>query len=143
MRWIIWLVIILHGVWGIIGLSSNTQLFTTTFYALLQLTGFSQSYTSLILLGGSVLATVSLLRFQKKRREVGLFLVLPQQFLLLISMGGVIEAVLLGTYANGVIEPRVFIFADQVPILLLGCFHSLAIFDSFSKKVAEVLGRIA
>jgi hypothetical protein len=138
----IWYAVILHLVWGIVGITNlSTPLFTTTFYGLLQLTGSSQLETSLILIGASVSSTLSLLKF-RDRRDLGLLLVLPQQFLLLVSMGGAIQAVILSKFADGTIRPSAFILIDQFPAILVACLHSLAIFEMYSRRVSLWLGRI-
>jgi hypothetical protein len=124
-------------------LTLGTPLFTTTFYALLELTGFTQLYTSLLLITASTMSVISLIKFQKEHRDLGLLLILPQQFLLLVSMGGAIEAVVKGVYADGTVRPSVFIFVDQFPAILIACFHTLAIFDIYSTKVHSLLNKVA
>ncbi len=56
-----------------------------------------------------------------------ILLMLPQQFLLLISATGAITAIYMAQYADGVIRPRFFIAADQVQIILAALCHAIAI----------------
>lgn len=55
-------------------------------------------------------------------------LMIPQQFLLLISAGGAFEAMWEGQFADGVVRPTAFIVADQMPAILAAIGHVLAIF---------------
>lgn len=52
---------------------------------------------------------------------------LPQQALLLISASAIITSVIVGHFADGVIRPRGFIFADHFNIILMAFFHALVI----------------
>ena len=51
------------------------------------------------------------------------FLVLPQQFLLIASAVGAIFCVIDGRFADGAIYPRPFIFVDQIYLVLLCIGH--------------------
>ena len=51
------------------------------------------------------------------------FLVLPQQFLLIASAIGAILCVIDGEFADGAVYPRPFIFVDQVYLVLLCVAH--------------------
>jgi len=52
------------------------------------------------------------------------FLVLPQQFLLIASAIGAIYCVIDGKFADGAVYPRPFIFVDQVYLILLCVAHA-------------------
>jgi hypothetical protein len=54
-------------------------------------------------------------------------LLLPQQVLLMMSAAGVIEAIWLAQFADGVVRPRAFIAADQMYSVLAAVGHTLAI----------------
>ena len=54
---------------------------------------------------------------------LGVFLVLPQQFLLIASAIGAIFCVIDGRFADGAVYPRPFIFVDQVYLVLLCVAH--------------------
>ena len=51
------------------------------------------------------------------------FLVLPQQFLLIASAIGAIQCVIDGKFADGAVYPRPFIFVDQTYLVLLCVAH--------------------
>ena len=52
-----------------------------------------------------------------------LFLVLPQQFLLIASAIGAVFCVIDGKFADGAVYPRPFIFVDQIYLVLLCVAH--------------------
>lgn len=52
-----------------------------------------------------------------------LFLVLPQQFLLIASAIGAIFCIIDGKFADGAVYPRPFIFVDQIYLVLLCVAH--------------------
>jgi hypothetical protein len=52
-----------------------------------------------------------------------LFLVLPQQFLLIASAIGAIFCIIDGKFADGAVYPRPFIFVDQIYLVLLCLAH--------------------
>jgi len=54
---------------------------------------------------------------------LGVFLVLPQQFLLIASAIGAIFCVIDGKFADGAVYPRPFIFVDQIYLVLLCVAH--------------------
>jgi hypothetical protein len=54
---------------------------------------------------------------------LGVFLVLPQQFLLIASAIGAIFCVIDGKFADGAVYPRPFIFVDQIYLVLLCAAH--------------------
>jgi hypothetical protein len=51
------------------------------------------------------------------------FLVLPQQFLLIASAIGAVFCVIDGKFADGAVYPRPFIFVDQIYLVLLCVAH--------------------
>jgi hypothetical protein len=54
-------------------------------------------------------------------------LMVPQQFLLFISAGGAIQAMVEGQFADGTIRSASFLIADQSPAVLAAIGHTLAI----------------
>jgi hypothetical protein len=51
------------------------------------------------------------------------FLVLPQQFLLIASAIGAVFCIIDGKFADGAVYPRPFIFVDQIYLVLLCVAH--------------------
>ena len=52
-----------------------------------------------------------------------IFLVLPQQFLLIASAIGAVYCIIDGKFADGAVYPRPFIFVDQIYLVLLCVAH--------------------
>ncbi len=63
--------------------------------------------------------------FQRGIREA-LFL-LPQQFIMMISAGGALQAMWLGQFADGVQRSHAFLITDQVPAVIAAILHTYAI----------------
>lgn len=76
-----------------------------------------------LLLSAAALAISS---FWVRRLLVSAALVIPQQFILIISAFGAINAIVLSQFADGVIRPRQFIAVDQVYSLVLAVFYVYA-----------------
>ena len=58
----------------------------------------------------------------------------PQQLLLVVAAIGALVAVVMGTYADGVARPTLFIATDQLPVMLMPIFHAFAIIFSRDYK---------
>jgi hypothetical protein len=56
-----------------------------------------------------------------------LCLLIPQQILLLITAIGSVEAILAGSYADGILRSPLFIACDQLPRISLAGLYSVAI----------------
>ncbi len=79
---------------------------------------------------GALLSVASLAAsgFFMKRRMLNLLSLVPQQFILFLSAGGALEAMLLGRFADGVERAQAFLVADQCSALLIAFFHTWALF---------------
>lgn len=55
------------------------------------------------------------------------FLLIPQQAILMMSAGGAIEAMWLGQFADGILRPHAFIIADQSYSVIAAIGHTVAI----------------
>ena len=51
---------------------------------------------------------------------------LPQQFIMLLSSGGAIHAMVVGHFADGIARSNAFLLADQSPTIILVIFHTWA-----------------
>ena len=60
-------------------------------------------------------------------RQIRALLCMPQQIILCMSALGAFLAAVHASYGDGVVHPRLFIFADQWPAMLLAPFHTFAI----------------
>lgn len=83
-------------------------------------------YTKFVLAAVAFLAGVALF-FDGLRRTA---LLLPQQTILFLSAVGAVEAMYLSAYADGVLRPRAFLIADQLPAVLLAVAHTIAIINA-------------
>jgi hypothetical protein len=54
-------------------------------------------------------------------------LLLPQQFVMMVSAGGAVYAMYLGQFADGVQRSHAFLVADQAPAVIAAVFHTIAI----------------
>ena len=77
-------------------------------------------------------ALVVLSSYRNKADLLGLLLYVPQQTAMLCSSGSAFIAIITQKFADGVVRPWSFITNDQIPYLLLGIFHSFALFDIFA-----------
>jgi hypothetical protein len=71
-------------------------------------------------------STAALLSLCAGNWIVRIFMLVPQQFITLLSAGGVIVAVYNGQYADGVDHPRSFIATDQIIYVLLSILHAVS-----------------
>ena len=132
-QWIIWHVIALHCVWSALLISSDAAAWVTAINSLYVLLGKSYGAVSAAVTIAAVLAGASLLR---GRRDIwGILLIIPQQFLLIISAHGAITAMVLSQFADGVIRPRAFIMADQMAPVLIAIFHTCAVLEPYVRKI--------
>lgn len=114
---------ILHFLWGIILITAarTTTLRTTPFAYILDL--FGPDTGGLLMLGSAAAAWTGL-RFPGWR---GLGLGTVQNALLWLAATSGLVASWVGHYADGVPRSHAFIFADQLPIMLLAPFHFWAL----------------
>lgn len=59
--------------------------------------------------------------------RIGLILMAPQQFILIVSAGGAINAMITGRFADGVVRPHWFLIADQSPAVAAAIAHTIAL----------------
>lgn len=64
-------------------------------------------------------------------------LFLPQQVLLMMSAAGVVEAIWLAQFADGVMRPRAFIASDQIYSVLAAIGHTTAIVTIAMTRLAR------
>ena len=124
MHWMLLYAVLLHAIWGIFLLWSPDDIGATPL-ALLHIFLRNRTFESAIYLLAS-LGTVAMLSHWIPRHW-SLLCGLPQQFLLMVSAGGSLWAVIIGQYADGVPRPWVFILADQLPAMLAALCHTGAL----------------
>lgn len=118
-----WYAIILHLTWAGLLLFSISPTKVTGINILYQL------FPNKILLAGililsSLMAFLAITRFRQIKTLIWL---LPQQFLLLLAAIAVIQVIVNGHFADGVIRDRYFLAADKAGILLVAFFHTLSL----------------
>lgn len=116
--------VILHGVWAA-ALFFDPDVRGVT--AIWELSTWAPApYTKFVLATVAVLAAVALFLKELPRTA----LLLPQQLILLLSAWGALQAMYLSAYADGVLRPRAFLIADQMPAVLLAVAHTIAIINA-------------
>ncbi|HKB32058.1 MAG TPA: hypothetical protein VKD26_14640 [Streptosporangiaceae bacterium] len=68
---------------------------------------------------------------------------LPQQGLLTISAYAALLAVIDAHYGDGVIRPRMFILADQAPVIITMVLHTAAMVELHARRPADDVVRSA
>ena len=129
-KWIIWYAVFLHIAWGCALLQSESPLGVTAIHHIgIMLPGRWTSAVGLIMIG--TLAGIGLLT---NDRMLSLIVLLPQQFVLMLSALGAIVAIYHSTFADGVVRPRAFIFTDQMPAVLAAIFHTCALLEAHGRE---------
>lgn len=114
--------IVVHLSWAISLLDGDDPLGATPLHTL----GVLNRYALIVLLVvASAFALWSLA--WPIRSRWGIAALVPQQILLLVSGGGSLRAIVESSYADGVLRPTAFIFADQMPVVLLAVIHTCAL----------------
>lgn len=125
-RPILWMATILHMFWG-----SMLIVYPDTVKLTTGLAPFSFAPTAwgLAMVMSSTLAAIALVyEAQGKRVNAWTFwCFLPQQAFLMVSAFSVIYFVSIGHYASGTMLPRLFIFTDQFPKIILAILHPLGV----------------
>jgi hypothetical protein len=131
---VIFIAVILHFFLGIILIISPVIINTTSTGLMIQY--FSNKYIAgLVLIFISLLSTYSLYRKTFDKKNV--FLLLPQQLFLILSAGWAINSVFVGHFSDGIIRSPYFILADQLPIILIAVFFTLAIFQMYTELLSR------
>lgn len=114
----------IHCAWGVALMVSPLRI--TGISLILELCRGNNYLAGLIFILAGLLATISVwsnLRTQLRH----LMMFLPQQFLLFVSMIGSIESIASGSFPNGEHISPLFVFVDQIYLIVLCFFHIFAI----------------
>ena len=126
---IVFLAIVQHFFWAAM-LLWNEQVEQVT--ALAALSPFVILYRGVVpLITVAIMAAASIFIQSRIWRTA---MMLPQQFILGVSAMGALEAMYNSTFADGVWRPRAFLIADQIPVVLIAVFHTIAIIRSARNK---------
>ena len=122
---------VIHCAWGIGLLVAPFR--TTGIDLILTLSHSNHVVAGLIFISAGLLATVSTWSYFDKA-IIHVLLFMPQQTLLFISMIGALQSMSLGRFADGVPRPLLFIFIDQIYLVVLCFFHIFAIIMGYGLK---------
>lgn len=140
--WIFWYAIILHGLWGISLIFGDSPYYTTGLSIFIDIFKI-ELVSGTILLFIVACAILSIYWEEKVNIMICVLLLIPQQFLTVISAGAAINAIVESAFPDGVVRPRLFIFNDQVHAVLLMIFHTAAILEMYGKEtVSNLLKRM-
>ena len=134
-QWIIWLAVGTHLFWGYLLLSHGEVVsWITAIHFTISQFGFSYQALGLTYCGVAIIALVALF-INDDRPLLRLGMMLPQQFFLCVSLIGAFQAVRDSQFADGVIRPRAFLAADQIPFgIMLTVGHTCAILEPFVRS---------
>jgi hypothetical protein len=73
-----------------------------------------------------IVPSLAVAGFYMSKRRNTLLALIPQQFLLYLSAGGALEAIVHGHFADGVERSQAFLLADQCAAFLIAAAHTWA-----------------
>jgi hypothetical protein len=121
--WIIWYAVALHALWGVLVLVDGAAEGATPLSAY---RAQPRAVVGLALLAVAALAAYGVSQ-TRRHPTLAMLALMPQQGLLSVSAMASVLAVAAGKYGDGVVRPRLFIMADQAPIILTLVLHTLAV----------------
>jgi hypothetical protein len=133
--WIIWYAVLLHALWAFLLLASQNPYGATALHVYR-----SVPHALMVgaLLAASVLAAWAVTRDRPSWQTLAALL--PQQAILTVSAYAAVAAVVVAHYGDGVIRPRLFILADQAPVILVFVLHTAAVIEMHARRTtAEIL----
>ena len=133
-RWILWYAVLTHTWWGAHILIFGETVTWITAIAHTMSLGFSPEGLGWTYLAISAMAAAGIIRGLDDKRS--LVLVLPQQAFLVYSAVGAVEAVVASSFADGVVRPRGFISADQIPIsVFVAVLHTCGLLEPLVRRI--------
>ena len=121
--------IMIHLLWGICLLNNQAAGNATAVHTMLEF--ISAPYAAILYIAVALLALIGLFC----RKGLGAILaLLPQQFVLMISAGGVLYAMWNGTFADGIHRAHEFLIADQAPAVIAAILHTVALIMIINEK---------
>lgn len=123
--WVVVYAILLHITFALTILIDPKSLDATSLHTIADIFGKDLSFALCMLV-----AVMAVLAFSFKSKLARLFLMIPQQLLLLLSAGGAIQAMALSQFADGIVRSRGFIIADQAPAVIGAICHTIAVIQT-------------
>ena len=136
--WIIWYAVLLHLLWGVLLLASPAPYGATAMHVYDSVPRFA---LAAFLFAASGLAAWAITWPRPSWQSLAALL--PQQALLTISAYAAMLAVAEAHYGDGVIRPRMFILADQAPVILTMVLHTVAVVELHARRPTEDVLRSA
>jgi hypothetical protein len=130
--WIIWYAILLHTLWGVLLLINQVPYGATAIHIY---GGVPRYLMAALFFAASGLAVYGVTRPHPTWQSLASLL--PQQGLLTVSAYAAFVAVIISRYGDGVLRPRVFILADQAPVILTMILHTAAVVEMHASRPAE------
>ena len=134
-KWVIWLAISLHLLWGVLILTSGPIVTQITAIHTSVTLFHSVRLTGCLYLLVALLSMLGLLFENRRGLSLQLLLLLPQQLLLMLSALGACQVIYFSRFATGELYPRSFLIADQAPAILVALFHTCALWQIFGSGV--------
>ena len=125
-RWIMWFAVLTHLLWGVLILCYGESVTWITAIHHTMALGFSETWLGIVYLVVGLSAAWGLWR---PHGHAMIFWAIPQQFVLMYSALGAVEAMIASQFADGVIRPREFLVADQCPAIFLAVLHTCAMLE--------------
>jgi hypothetical protein len=126
--WIIWYAVLLHITWGCLLLASAVPYGATALHV--------YHWVPRVVLAAALFAASGLAIWGVTRRRPswqGLAALLPQQAIMTFSACAAVIAVAVAHYGDGVPRPRLFILADQAPVILTMVLHTAAVIEMHAR----------
>lgn len=131
-KWILVMAVVVHLVWGVLLLiAGEPVMWITAVHETSQLVP-STWVLGLIYIAAGLAGGFALWRHDKLNPALGVWMIIPQQLLLMKSASGAIICILRSQFADGVDRPWAFIAADQSPAIIMAVLHTFALIDQFS-----------
>lgn len=127
--WIVWYAICLHWIWGATLLSTSVPLGVTAISTVVHLGIVSGHMAGVFFLLVASVAAIGACA----PKPIGAIFLVPQTFVLWLAAYGALNAMFLGSFADGVIRPVSFLITDQAPAVLAAVFHTLAVIGLVKK----------
>ena len=128
-QWIIWYAVALHLWWSVMLILSPSPCNITAIAFLHNRFNLSRTGMAILFSLVAMIAWTALLEIVPISRFMRIALLIPQQFMLLLSAGGAIQAMIRSSFADGVQRPWPFIASDQFPAVLVAICHTCAILE--------------
>ena len=132
-RYEIWLFVapaLVHMTWAVAVLRSASPLITTGLADIYKIMHYNRLAVGLSLLLFALMAIGSVFCHRSHPR-LSFMLLLPQQFLMLLSLITATECMIMGRFANGVVLGSDFIIADQCHQAFIPFAHTCLIFHVY------------